>query len=125
MKHLRRNFRWRNLFITVTAVAMIAMGALADVVSDRLLLPRYFPHPLAQGEHLKKVNSQGKTPVLLVDRTGAERVVGELEGRSKTKYSTVSALLSASFVLPTAILLFLGWPRVPLLNHERKLNHAA
>jgi len=63
------------------------------------------------GEHLRKVNQQGRANVYVVAVSGEERKVGELESLSEERYSIASALLDASFVLPTVLALFLGWPR--------------
>jgi len=82
-----------------------------DAVANRVLLPRYFQYSLASGEHLRKVNQQGRANVYVVAVSGEERKVGELESQVKKRYSIASALLDASFVLPTVLALFLGWPR--------------
>jgi len=116
MKYLRRDFRHRTLFVAGTAVAVLTMAWFADVASNRVLLPRYFQYSLAHGEHLKKLNEQGKAKVYVVNAAGNEREVGELEGRAKAGYSIAYALLDASFVIPTAIALFLAWPRIRIFN---------
>ena len=124
MKYLQREIRCRKLFIAVTALAILVIAALADAVSNRVLLPRYFQYSLAHGEHLKKLNQQGKAKIHVVDAAGNEREVGELEARTKARYSIAYALLDASFVILTVIALFLAWPRVPILNEHSTHNAA-
>src|SRR4051794_8973920 len=102
MKYLRRDVCCRKLFIAVMAVAVVTMAALGERVSNRVLLPRYFQHSLAPGEHLTRLNQRGKTQVHVVDGNGNERPLGELEGQAKVRFSIAYALLDSSLVFSTA-----------------------
>jgi len=85
------------------------MAHFADAVANRCCCHAISVFP-ASGEHLRKVISRAEQTSTLWQYR-ARRKVGELESQVKKRVSIASALLDASFVLPTVLALFLGWPR--------------